>query len=97
MLIALGVGAPCRTSLRLHGRIPQPVCALPQVLVSYDAEMHVEVGPPGPDCVSATIDRFKGLLAAFSDAPWTFQRLCEILLEPKRQYTRLPKVGGTAI
>lgn len=63
-----------------------------EVLMSYDAETHVEVGPPGPDCVSATIDRFKGLLAAFANAPWTFQRLCEVLLEPKRQYTRLPKL-----
>lgn len=64
-----------------------------QVLLAYDAETRVEVGPPGPDNITNTVDRFKALLAAFSDAPWTFQRMCEILLEPKKQYTRLPKVG----
>ncbi|KXZ43929.1 hypothetical protein GPECTOR_77g26 [Gonium pectorale] len=63
-----------------------------QVLTAYDAETRVEVGPPGPDSVSETVERFQKLLAAFSDAPWTFQRLCEILLEPKRQYSRLPKL-----
>ncbi|GIL90397.1 hypothetical protein Vretifemale_18048, partial [Volvox reticuliferus] len=65
---------------------------LEQVLTAYDAETRVEVGPPGPDSVSETIERFQKLLSAFSDAPWTFQRLCEILLEPKRQYSRLSKL-----
>ncbi|GLC36436.1 hypothetical protein PLESTB_000147800 [Pleodorina starrii] len=65
---------------------------LEQVLTAYDVETRVEVGPPGPDSVSETIERFQKLLSAFSDAPWTFQRLCEILLEPKRQYSRLPKL-----
>lgn len=63
------------------------------MLTAYDAETRVEVGPSGPDSVSETIERFQKLLSAFSDAPWTFQRLCEILLEPKRQYTRLNKAG----
>lgn len=62
------------------------------MLTAYDAETRVEVGPPGPDSVAETIERFQKLLSAFSDAPWTFQRLSEILLEPKRQYSRLPKV-----
>jgi hypothetical protein len=28
----------------------------------------------------------------FNDSPWTVQRLSEILLEPRNQYTRLSKV-----
>ncbi|PNH10175.1 Serine/threonine-protein phosphatase 4 regulatory subunit 2 [Tetrabaena socialis] len=65
---------------------------LEQVLSAYDAETRVDIGPQGPDSASETIERFQKLLSAFSDAPWTFQRLCEILLEPKRQYTRLSKL-----
>ncbi len=68
-----------------------------QVLTAYDAETQVEVGPSGPDPISQTIERFKTLLSAFSDAPWTFQRLCEILLEPKRQYSRLPKASWARV
>lgn len=37
-------------------------------------------------------DRFVKLLAAFHSHPWTLQRLCEVLLEPQKQYKRLHKL-----
>lgn len=41
------------------------------------------------------------LLDQFSEAPFTMQRLCEVLLEPRKQYRRLdklvrPRWGGAA-
>jgi hypothetical protein len=56
------------------------------------------VGPPRPlpndETLAQMIDRYKGYLLEFSDAPWTLQRICEVLLEPHKQYTRLHKVVG---
>lgn len=40
------------------------------------------------------MDRFKTLLLSFGAAPWTLQRLCELVLEPRKQYTQLHKVRG---
>jgi len=48
--------------------------------------------PYGDDDVSAVAERFSGLLWSFKEAPWTLQRLCELLLEPKKQYKRLHKL-----
>ena len=39
-----------------------------------------------------TVDRLKMMLAGFTNAPWTLQRLCEVLLEPRKQYSKLHKV-----
>jgi hypothetical protein len=41
-----------------------------------------------------TLERFKAALARFSAAPWTLQRLCELLLAPRNQYSQLHKVPG---
>ncbi len=41
-----------------------------------------------------TIDRFKTMLSSFAQAPWTLQRLCEIVVEPRHQYQLLHKVGS---
>ena len=61
----------------------------------------MQVGPPRPlsndETLSQMIDRFKGYLLEFHDAPWTLQRICELLLEPHKQYTKLHKVVGGAV
>jgi hypothetical protein len=44
------------------------------------------------DSVPALLERFSKLLAAFDSHPWTLQRLCEVLLEPQKQYKRLHKL-----
>jgi len=71
--------------------------AMEQVMRLYDAQGQADVGPSlcasYGETVSQTIDRFKMLLSGFGHTPWTFQRLCEILLEPHKQYTKLHKVA----
>lgn len=62
--------------------------------VVYGYALHdpaVEVGP-SPYSVPDMLERLKAQLNSFSHAPWTLQRLCEIVLEPRKQYTKLPKV-----
>ena len=44
-----------------------------------------------------TVDRFKTQLSAFNQAPWTLQRLCELVLEPRKQYRLLHKVRFTRL
>ena len=39
--------------------------------------------------------RLHSLLDSFDAAPFTLQRLCEVLLEPRKQYARLEKVVST--
>lgn len=58
-------------------------------------------GPPRPppagfESVDALAARLHALLDGHEAAPFTLQRLCEVLLEPRRQYARLDKVvsGG---
>lgn len=70
---------------------------LDQVLQEMDAEGRVEVGPslplPGYDNLEALRVRLHSLLDDFTDAaPFTLQRLAELLLEPQKQYTRLGKL-----
>lgn len=87
-------------------RYPWPVLRplvyfqLDLVLQEMDAEGRVEIGPsvplPGYDSLDALRDRLHALLDAFSDdAPFTLQRLAELLLEPEKQYTRLHKLVTT--
>lgn len=47
------------------------------------------------DSVPALVERFSKLLSAFDSHPWTLQRLCEVLLEPQKQYKRLHKLVRT--
>ncbi len=54
-------------------------------------------GPPRPppagfESVDALGARLHALLDGHEAAPFTLQRLCEVLLEPRRQYARLDKV-----
>ena len=54
------------------------------------------VGPSRPafpnEGLAATHERFRRCLSRFTRAPWTLQRLCEVLLAPQMQYTKLHKV-----
>lgn len=58
----------------------------------------LQVGPARPilgrsdDNVQQLCEHFSKLLEAFDRHPWTLQRLCELLLEPQRQYKRLHKL-----
>lgn len=47
----------------------------------------------GDEDLPSTLARFRKILSGFSQAPWTLQRLCELLLEPRKQYQVLRKVG----
>lgn len=50
--------------------------------------------PCAGESLGETLERFKAALARFSAAPWTLQRLCELLLAPRNQYSQLHKVPG---
>ena len=69
---------------------------LQQVLVEYDAMSRVEVGPAPPpandESLPALTARLSGAVEAFGEAPFTVQRLAEVLLEPGKQYSRLEKL-----
>ena len=56
----------------------------------------LQVGPslplPGADSLPSLQERLRGHLDQFTDAPFTLQRLCELLLEPHKQYARLHKL-----
>lgn len=70
---------------------------LGEQLTAYEAAEHVDVGPARPlgtgdSDVQATVKRFTELLEQFQGPPWTLQRLCELVLEPRKQYQRLHKL-----
>ncbi len=86
-----------------YGRYPWPLQrslyahALCEVLADYEAEASVEVGPPallpGGESGEGARRRLRGDLEAFAhEAPFTLQRLAEVLLEPRKQYARLDKL-----
>ena len=57
----------------------------------------VQVGPAPPtasgEMPAQLRKRLQGMLREFeAEAPFTLQRLCEVLLEPSKQYTRLEKL-----
>ncbi|KAK9839629.1 hypothetical protein WJX81_001603 [Elliptochloris bilobata] len=71
--------------------------ALSEVLAHFESEAAVEVGPPallpGGESGEAARRRLRGDLEAFGEeAPFTLQRLAEVLLEPRKQYARLDKL-----
>uniref|UniRef100_A0A7S3VKR3 Serine/threonine-protein phosphatase 4 regulatory subunit 2 n=1 Tax=Dunaliella tertiolecta TaxID=3047 RepID=A0A7S3VKR3_DUNTE len=47
----------------------------------------------GDESLPEALSRFRTLLHGFTKAPWTIQRLCEILLNPTRQYRKLHKLA----
>ena len=40
-----------------------------------------------------SIEHFKSILSGFRQAPWTIQRLCELILNPRRQYNQIDKLA----
>ncbi|KAA6421420.1 MAG: phosphatase 4 regulatory subunit 2-related isoform A [Trebouxia sp. A1-2] len=70
---------------------------LSSVLQDFDADRKVEIGPPLPlandNSVQDLQKRLLEYLDFFTEAPFTFQRLCELLVEPHKQYTHLHKVA----
>ena len=56
----------------------------------------LQIGPPLPlandNSVQDLQKRLLEYLDFFTEAPFTFQRLCELLVEPHKQYTHLHKV-----
>ncbi|KAK9852602.1 hypothetical protein WJX84_009246 [Apatococcus fuscideae] len=86
--------------IRYRWEALQPLVAwqLNRVLEDLHAESQVEVGPPAPLPDNETFPelqaRLLAELAAFvSEAPFTMQRLCELLLEAQKQYHSLPKLA----
>jgi len=55
-----------------------------------------EIGPPRPSHNGTSLDTaaaaLHDLLDSYSDPPFTIQRLCEVLLEPRKQYNRADKL-----
>ncbi|KAL6752646.1 PPP4R2-domain-containing protein [Haematococcus lacustris] len=71
---------------------------LSQVLEEYEARAAAEgAGPTRPafpgESLACTQARFRRCLHRFARAPWTLQRLCELLLAPRTQYLKLHKVA----
>lgn len=66
------------------------------VLEEFAAERSGEVGPGRPMPQGGSLDEARTemhkLLSEFTRAPFTIQRLSEILLEPQKQYKRLDKL-----
>jgi hypothetical protein len=63
----------------------------------------VQIGPARPirdgssdSSVQQLAERFSRMLSGFESHPWTLQRLCELLLEPQKQYKRLHKLVSSA-
>ncbi len=69
---------------------------LQQVLAEYEDLSKVEVGPAPPpaegESIAAVSERLSDAVRAFMEAPFTIQRLCELLLQPRKQYSRLDKL-----
>lgn len=68
------------------------------VLADFGRQEAEVEGPPRPppagfESVDALAARLHALLDGHEAAPFTLQRLCEVLLEPRRQYARLDKVA----
>lgn len=84
--------------LRYPWHLLKPVIALQikQLLHDFDATEQVDVGPPRPlpfgDTLEGCYEVLLGYLDNLSNAPFTIQRLCELVLEPQKQYARLDKV-----
>lgn len=75
---------------------------LGDVIGQYASAVNVEVGPVLPLSGGETPEELRArllqLLDGFDDeAPFTTQRLAEVLLEPEKQYTRLDKLVSLSV
>ncbi|CAI5972394.1 unnamed protein product, partial [Closterium sp. NIES-65] len=69
-----------------------------QVLEEYETERVAGVGPPRPlpsgETFAELSERILSYLEAFTDGPpFTIQRICEVLLNPRATYTNLNRVA----
>lgn len=103
-LVMIATRRPCSTGLGTHFARIAAYCrststALPsQTVVALQVEGPPRPPPAGFESVDALASRLHALLDGHEAAPFTLQRLCEVLLEPRRQYARLDKVvrrGGS--
>lgn len=79
-----------------------PIAPLPPTLTNHSIPplhrcLPLQAGPPRPpppgfEGSESLAARLHSLLDSFDAAPFTLQRLCEVLLEPRKQYARLDKV-----
>ncbi|WIA30811.1 hypothetical protein OEZ86_000869 [Tetradesmus obliquus] len=89
----------CTGAIRYKWHLLKPLLVqlMQQQLHDFEAAEHVDVGParplPDDDSVEALCERFSAMLDDFAGPPWTLQRLCELLLEPRKQYQRLHKLA----
>ncbi|GAB4822185.1 hypothetical protein N2152v2_009231 [Parachlorella kessleri] len=85
--------------IRYPWHLLKPLCQvlIDQVFSEFAAEEQLE-GPPRPMPGGGSPDSVRSglhsLLDSFSEAPFTLQRLCEVLLEPRKQYRRLDKLAA---
>lgn len=92
------VEAALTGTVRYEWRLLSPVLhhLVDSVLNDFSKSSEEEVGPPRPMPGGQTLESARAslhsLLDGFAAPPFTFQRLCELLLEPRKQYTRLDKI-----
>eukprot|EP00887_Chlorella_sp_A99_P006236 scaffold3.g6236.t1 len=85
--------------VRYPWRLLRPLlhAVLDALFADYSAETEDDVGPPRPipgyGGADALHTRLHALIDSHAAAPFTVQRLCEVLLEPRKQYRRLDKAG----
>lgn len=95
-------GALAETALTGLFRHPWSLLAPPlhrlvdEGIHSFTAEHSDEEGPPRPmpggEPVETAAAALHSMINAFHSAPFTLQRLCEVLLEPRKQYNRVDKL-----
>ena len=92
-------GQCCGRMRRYPWPLLKPLVAhlLGDVVEQYASTAQVEVGPAlplsGGESAEELKTRLLQLLESFEDeAPFTVQRLAEVLLEPEKQYARLDKL-----
>lgn len=84
--------------LRYPWHLLKPLIAtqIKQLLQDFHAAEEVDVGPMKPlpfgETLEGCYEVLTGHLDKLAHAPFTIQRLCELVLEPQKQYSRLDKV-----
>lgn len=78
--------------------VPVLTAQLEFVLRDYADEERVEIGPSRPlphnESLEDCIKRLSVGLNSLQDAPFTIQRIAELLLDPKKHYSRLVKIAS---